>query len=355
MPRAVPGRTFSVNTTPHFFQAFNRNKRSLSLELKQDDGQTVLHRLAATADALLHNLRGDQSGKLGLTYADLSPYNPKLVCAHISAYGRDGERGAWPGFDYLMQAEAGFYSLTGEPDGPPARFGLSMVDFMTGATTSTAVLAGILGARETGLGRDIDVTLYDVAMHQLTYPGVWYLNEEFVTDRVARSGHPLRRAVAALPDGGTAGSSSCARASTSGRPSATSWSVSDLKQDARFDGPQDRYENRDALTPLLDAQLGRHPTADWIALFGGQIPCAPRERYRPGPRQSLLPCARRRPGRCPTRNGPTSSSSPIPSPGRTPAQPPRPATRRRHRRHPDRTRLPRLRNRRPPQLRHRLS
>ena len=338
----------------HFFQAFNRNKRSLSLELKQDDGQTVLHRLAATADALLHNLRGDQSGKLGLTYADLSPYNPKLVCAHISAYGRDGERGAWPGFDYLMQAEAGFYSLTGEPDGPPARFGLSMVDFMTGATTSTAVLAGILGARETGLGRDIDVTLYDVAMHQLTYPGVWYLNEEFVTDRVARSGHPY-----AVP-------SQLYRTADGWIlimcQSQHFWETfcdllerPDLKQDARFDGPQDRYENRDALTPLLDAQLGRHPTADWIALFGGQIPLRARERYRPGPRQSLLPCARRRPGGAPPGTARLQAHRQSHSPGRTPAQPPRPATRRRHRRHPDRTRLPRLRNRRPPQLRHRLS
>jgi len=268
------GPHFLGENDSHFFQTFNRNKRSLSLDLKQDEGQTVLHRLANTADALLHNLRGDQAGKLGLTYADLSPYNPKIVCAHISAYGRDGERSAWPGFDYLMQAEAGFYSLTGEPEGPPARFGLSMVDFMTGATTSTAVLAGILGARETGEGRDIDVTLYDVAMHQLTYPGVWYLNEEFVTERVARSGHPY-----AVP--------------SQHYRTADGWILimcqsqhfwetfcdllkrSDLKEDTRFVGPQERYENRDALTPLLDEHLGNRATADWIAVLGGQIPCAP--------------------------------------------------------------------------------
>ena len=72
----------------------------------------MLHRLVATADAFMHNLRGDQAAKLGLTYDDLRVANPKIVCAHISAYGREGERSDWPGFDYLMQAEAGFFSLT---------------------------------------------------------------------------------------------------------------------------------------------------------------------------------------------------------------------------------------------------
>ena len=234
----------------------------------------MLHRLATTADALLHNLRGDQAGKLKLTYADLSPHNPKIVCTHISAYGRDGERGNWPGFDYLMQAEAGFYSLTGEPGGPPARFGLSMVDFMTGTTASTAVLAGILSARESGKGRDIDVTLYDVAMHQLTYPGVWYLNERFVTDRVARSGHPY-----AVP-------SQLYRTADGWIlimcQSQNFWETfcglidrPDLREDPRFAEPQDRYENRDDLTPLLDEHLGKRGTADWITVFGGHIPCAP--------------------------------------------------------------------------------
>ena len=184
------GPYFLGEEDSHVFQSFNRNKRSLTLDLKHPDGRAVLHRLIATADAFMHNLRGDQATKLGLTYGDLAASNPRIVCAHISAYGREGERNDWPGFDYLMQAEAGFFSLTGEPESPPTRFGLSMIDYMTGATTSTAILAGILGARESGKGRDIDVTLFDVAMYQLTYPGAWYLNEDFVTRRVPRSSHP---------------------------------------------------------------------------------------------------------------------------------------------------------------------
>ena len=268
------GPYFLGENDSHVFQAFNRNKRSLGLDLKHSAGQEVLHRLVATADAFMHNLRGDQAGKLGLAFADLSPFNPKLVCAHISAYGREGERADWPGFDYLMQAEAGFFSLTGEPGGPPARFGLSMIDYMTGATTSTALLAGILGARDTGIGRDIDVTLYDVAMYQLTYPGAWYLNEQFVTRRIARSGHPY-----ATP--------------SQLQRTADGWIMlmcqhqrfwetfcdlverPDWKTDARFAEPQGRYENRDALTAALDTHLASADTAHWLGVLGGHVPCAP--------------------------------------------------------------------------------
>ena len=117
--------------------------------------------------------------------------NPRIVCAHLSAYGRDGARKGWPGYDYLMQGEAGYLSLTGEPDGPPARMGLSVVDYSTGTTCALALLAGILEARRTGRGRDLDVSLYDVAMHQLNYPAAWYLNEGLVTGRAPRSAHPF--------------------------------------------------------------------------------------------------------------------------------------------------------------------
>ena len=268
------GPYFLGDGDTHVFQTFNRNKRSLSLDLKHPDGRAVLARLAATADALMHNLRGDQAEKLKLTYADLAGANAKIVCAHISAYGREGERRDWPGFDYLMQAEAGLYALTGEPEGPPARFGLSMIDYMTGATISTALLAGVLGARNTGKGRDIDVALFDVAMYQLSYPAAWYLNEGYVTERVARSAHPY-----AVP-------SQLFR-------TGDGWIVvmaqeqhfwelfcdlverADLKDDARFAEPQGRFENRDALTPLLDAHLTAHDTAHWMALLGGRVPCAP--------------------------------------------------------------------------------
>jgi crotonobetainyl-CoA:carnitine CoA-transferase CaiB-like acyl-CoA transferase len=196
-----------------FFQSLNRNKKSLTLDLKHPRGREVLMRLVATADGLMGNLRGDQPEKLRLTYKDLAAANPKIVCAHLSAYGRDGARKSWPGYDYLMQGEAGWLYLSGEPDGPPARMGLSVVDYSTGTTCALALLAGILEARRTGRGRDLDVSLYDVAMHQLNYPAAWYLNEGLVTQRA-------RPRSCCAP--GTAGSSSWRRRSASGSCSARS-------------------------------------------------------------------------------------------------------------------------------------
>ena len=132
--RAV-GPYFLGEHDSHFFQSLNRNKKSLTLDLKHPRGREVLLKLVASADGLMGNLRGDQPEKLGITYKDLAGANPQIVCAHLSAFGRDGSRKAWPGYDYLMQGEAGYLSLTGEPDGPPARMGLSIVDYSTGTPT----------------------------------------------------------------------------------------------------------------------------------------------------------------------------------------------------------------------------
>ena len=257
-----------------YYQAFNSNKRSLSLDLKHDQGREVLQRLVATADGLIDNLRGDQAEKLRITYDDLKAHNEKIVCAHISAYGREGERKSWPGYDYLMQAEAGFFSLTGEPDGPPSRFGLSMIDYMSGMTAAFALLAGIVAARQTGAGRDVDVSLFDVAMHQLTYPGVWYLNEGHVTPRVARSGHPY-----AVP------SQLCKTADGWIFVMCLAqkfWEIlcdkigrNDLATDERFVDDAARHRNRAELSDILDDALMARSSEDWLKILSGAVPCGP--------------------------------------------------------------------------------
>jgi crotonobetainyl-CoA:carnitine CoA-transferase CaiB-like acyl-CoA transferase len=150
----------------------------------------VFHELVETADAVCSNLRGDVPEKLGLTYAHLKRWNPQIVCAHLSAYGRAGPRANWPGYDYLMQAEAGFLSLTGEPGSPPARFGLSVVDFMTGLGLAYAVLAGLTGVRASGRGQDMDVSLFDFALSTTNYLATWYLNKGESQQRLPRSAHP---------------------------------------------------------------------------------------------------------------------------------------------------------------------
>jgi succinate--hydroxymethylglutarate CoA-transferase len=143
--RSVGPHFFGPNDS-HFFQTFNRNKKSVTLDLKHPAGKEAFLALVKDADAVLDNLRGDLPAKLGLTYEDLKEANPAIVCAHLSAYGREGSRTSWPGYDFLMQAEAGHMSLTGEPDGPPTRYGLSIVDLMTGLAAAFGLLAGVVSA-----------------------------------------------------------------------------------------------------------------------------------------------------------------------------------------------------------------
>jgi crotonobetainyl-CoA:carnitine CoA-transferase CaiB-like acyl-CoA transferase len=257
-----------------FFQTFNLGKKSVALDMRTEEGRAVFRRLAATADAVMNNLRGDQPGKIGLDHAALGKVKPGLVCVHLSGFGRVGERAAWPAYDYLMQAEAGFLHLTGEPDGPPTRMGLSIVDYLTGITTAFALTAALYGAARTGRGRDVDVTLYDVAIHQLTYPAVWYLNEGDETRRRPRSGHPAVVPTEVFPTADGHVFVMCvlpkfweALCEGIGLPG--------LVTDARFVGPRERYANRDVLAGILDAALMGQTTAHWMGVFAGRVPIAP--------------------------------------------------------------------------------
>ena len=258
----------------HFFQTFNRNKRSVTLDLKHPEGRAAFQALARRADAVLDNLRGDQPGKLGLTYEDLKYVNPRIVCAHLSAYGREGSRKAWPGYDYLMQAEAGHMSLTGEPGGPPARYGLSIVDLMTGLAAAFGLLAGVMSARATGRGMDVDTSLFDVALHNLNYPGTWFLNAGAVTARTPRSAHPslTPSQLYRTKDGWIF--IMCnkekfwgALAQKLGRPE---WAT-----DPDFATFKARLANRERATQMLDTELMKRTTDEWIEHFAGAVPAAP--------------------------------------------------------------------------------
>ena len=258
----------------HFFQTFNLNKKSVALNLKHPAGRAAFQRLARTADVVMNNLRGDQPEKLGLDYATLGPVNPKLVCAHLSAYGRDNERRGWPGYDYLMQAEAGYLHLTGEPGTPPARMGLSIIDYMTGITTATAILARLVGVMKTGRGGDVDVSLFDVALHQLTYPGNWYLNEGHRTERLPRSSHPSAVPVQLFP---TADGWIFVMCMTDKFWQALTDALgrSDLATDARFATAVARRKHRDELTSVLDLAFQRESTRHWLDRLQGLLPAAP--------------------------------------------------------------------------------
>jgi crotonobetainyl-CoA:carnitine CoA-transferase CaiB-like acyl-CoA transferase len=257
-----------------YFHAFNLNKRSLTLDLNSDEGKAIFHKLAANSDAVANNLRGDLPERMGLTYDALKDINPAIVCAHLSAYGRDNERAKWPGYDYLMQAEAGFCALTGDPEGEPQRMGLSIVDFMTGTMMAVGLLAALVDAQRSGQGRDVDLDLLSTAVHQTSYPALWYMNEGDVTARTPRSAHPsatpsqmFRTAdgwmfvMCQLPKFWKILTEKLERA--------------DLADDPRFASEADRLANRTELSLLLDGIFIEKPTAHWQALLEGFVPVAP--------------------------------------------------------------------------------
>src|SRR5213076_1024746 len=140
---------------------------SITLNLRTPEGRDLLHRLVARVNAVYNNMRGDLPGKLGLDYAALSAVNPKIVCCSLSGFGRTGPRAADPGYDYLLQAYAGFMSVTGEPDAPPTKCGVSIVDFSGGILSALALMIGLHRARATGVGCDLDVSLLDTAISTL--------------------------------------------------------------------------------------------------------------------------------------------------------------------------------------------
>ena len=257
-----------------FFQTFSRSKKSVALEIKTEEGRADFERLVREADAVVNNLRGDQPAKLRITYDELKAIKPSIVCAHLSAYGRDNERASWPGYDYLMQAEAGFMSVTGEPDAPPTRFGLSMVDFMTGAQVALGCVAAIMKARESGRGCDIDVSLFDAALHQLTYPGVWAMNGGDIVGRLPRGAHPAIAPSQTVKTKDGWGLLMC--------QTPKFWDIfceiadcAHLDEDERFSSIPMRRKNLDALTIEIDRVMEGKTTDEWMKLLGGKVPFAP--------------------------------------------------------------------------------
>ena len=268
------GPYFDAAGRSFFYETFNRNKRSITLDLQNPAARSVLGELVTTADAVMNNLRGDVPVKLGLDYAALATMNPRVVCVHLSAYGRTGSRASWPGYDFLMQAETGYLSLTGEPDSPPARCGVSVVDMMGGQAAALALVAGVMQARATGKGRDYDVSLFDVSLASLWYSASWYLNAGFTQQRLPRSAHA------------SLGPTQLVRTKDGWLfimcPIQKFWVTltrmierPDLTDHPDFKGLPERQRNRDRLTAVLDEVFTQLTTADWIERLGGRIPVAP--------------------------------------------------------------------------------
>ncbi len=257
-----------------YFQSWNVGKRSITLDLKSPDGREAFEALVVESEAVVNNLRGDLPEKLGHRLREPETVNPAIVCLHISAYGRDNERKAWPGYDYLMQAEAGLMSITGEPNSPPSRFGPSIVDYMTGMVGMLGLLSCLMQARKTGKGCDVDTCLFDVALHQLGYTATWYLNHGDVTERMPRSSHFSVAPVQTFP---TADGWIFVMCMTEKFWTGLTSELdrNDLLSEPRFASAEARRVNREALSAVLDVEFRKATTAEWLKRLSGKLPVGP--------------------------------------------------------------------------------
>ena len=274
-PARKTGPYLLGDTDSEYFQTWNMNKKSVTLDLRSDEGKAALEGLILQSEVVLNNLRGDLPAKMGLDYRTLKKLKPSIVCVHLSAYGRDNERASWPGYDYLMQAEAGLMHLTGEPDSPPTRIGApSMIDHTTGLTAMVGLLSALIHARATGEGCDVDTCLFDAALHQLGYAAIWYLNEGHVPERQTRSAHFSVAPVQTFPTSDGWIFVMCLTDKF--------WNAllgvlkrTDLNADPRFSTQAARANNREDLTAALDAEFRKQPTKHWMGVLAGVLPIAP--------------------------------------------------------------------------------
>lgn len=258
-----------------FFQSLNRNKRSITLDLANPSGREVFESLVGHADAVYSNLRGDVPGKLHITYDDLAPINPRIVCCSLSGFGMTGPRRNEPGYDYILQGLCGWMSLTGEPDGLPTKTGVSLVDFTGGMAAALALVAGLHAAQRTGIGCDCDISLYDTAMSMLNYLAAWNLNAGHTPTRTRQSAHP---SLAPFQNFRTADSwivIACPKQKFWDRL-LHAFDDPPWAESPRFATLPARSEHSAELVPLIEQELSRHTTEEWIdRLTAAGVPCAP--------------------------------------------------------------------------------
>jgi crotonobetainyl-CoA:carnitine CoA-transferase CaiB-like acyl-CoA transferase len=270
--RNVP--PFAEDGDSLYFQSLNRNARSLTLNLRVAEGREIFHRLVRVSDAVYANPRGDLPAKLGLDYASLKDINPRIVCCTLCGFGRSGPRAADPAYDYLLQGIAGFMSVTGDPATPPTRCGISIIDFSGGLMSAVGLLIGILRARETGIGGDVDVSLLDTAISMLNYLAVWSLNRGLQPQRLPDSAHPTLVPSQNFPTADGYIVVMCMKEKF-WRRLAERMDLAHLTDEPRFRAFADRLVHRAELVQILTARFRTRSTAEWLEQLRGYVPCAP--------------------------------------------------------------------------------
>ena len=256
-----------------YFLSINRNKRSLAADLNDPTDLALVRELAVTADVLLENFVPGTLERWGLGFESVAAINPRLVHCSITGYGSDGPDARRPGYDFAVQARAGWMSITGEPDGEPVKVGVAVVDILTGQNAAIAILAALSERERSARGQKVEVSLLDSALAGLVNVGQAALGG--VPGRRYGNAHATIVPYQAFP--------------TSDTPIVVTvgndeqWkrfcgvlAAPELVADPRFATNPARVENRMILVPLLEARLRERTAEEWLArLDAAAVPCAP--------------------------------------------------------------------------------
>jgi len=256
-----------------YYLGINRNKRSIALDFGDADDQALAQELAARADIVLENFRPGGLAKFGLDYDSVAAVNPAIIYASISGFGSGGGA-ALPGYDLIVQAISGLMSLTGDPDGPPYRSGISVFDVMSGMQATIGVLAALQHRSRTGVGQHVEVNLLATALSGMVNQTSAYVAGEVVPHRMGNS-HPSLFPYEPLP---TADGDLIITAGNNGQFAnlCKVLGVPELADDPRFRNNQDRTANREQLRPLLVERLRTRGRMEWFReILDAGVPCGP--------------------------------------------------------------------------------
>ena len=265
------GPPFHGGESPYFL-SINRNKRSCTVNLKHEAGKAIVRRLLQDADVLIENFRPGAMARLGFDYDAVAAAHPRLVYCSISGFGDSGPDATRPGYDLIVQGEAGLMGVTGEADGPPTRVGTSIADLASGLMAAQGILLALYARQSTGRGQHVRVAMLDAVASLLTYnTGIYFASGESPTRR--GNDHPSVAPYQTLRarDGwinlGVANDSLWARyCAAVERP--------DLRDDPRFATAPARVEHRQALIPIIEALTAARTVREWMDLLGAAgVPC----------------------------------------------------------------------------------
>jgi crotonobetainyl-CoA:carnitine CoA-transferase CaiB-like acyl-CoA transferase len=256
-----------------YYLGVNRNKRSVALDLKNPGDVAAAQELARRADVMIENFRPGGLARFGLDYDTVATTNDKIVYASISGFG-SGKGATMPGYDLMVQAISGLMSLTGDPDGPPYRAGISVFDVMAGLHANIGILAALHSRSATGRGQHVEINLLSSALSGLVNHSSGYVAGGTVPFRMGNA-HPSLFPYEPLP---TADGEIIVIAGNDGqfRRLCQVLDLPELPGDPRFARNQDRTANREQLRPLLVERLSRRTKDEWFRdLLAAGVPCAP--------------------------------------------------------------------------------